>query len=75
MAEKTLRMIFENAAVPGKEVVISIPKCDDTKTGATIKAAMQTIYDNKEVFAIDVGNLKAAKFVTPMSLTDVTLPA
>lgn len=73
MAEKTLRLIFADSSRIGKEVVINIPKCDDTLTGIMIKAAMDTICDNKEVFALDIGDPKAAKFITPVSYTNVAL--
>jgi len=40
MAERTLRLIFENPADNKKTVTISVPLCDDTKTAASIRTAM-----------------------------------
>jgi len=73
MAERTLRLIFENAQDPNKKVNLSVPLADDTKTGVEIKAAMDIIYANKGIFNLDIGDIKAAAFVTPMSLTPVDI--
>ena len=74
MAERTLRLIFENSENDKKTVTISVPLADDTKTGANIKAAMDVIYGNKEIFSLDIGPVKAAAFVTPQQLDYVELP-
>jgi len=73
MAERTLRLIFENPADNKKTVTISVPLCDDTKTAASIRTAMNTIYANKAIFNTDIGTPKSAAFVTPLSLTVVDI--
>ena len=75
MAEKTLRLIFENASNENKTVTISVPLSDDTKTGAEIGAVMGIIYANKGIFDLDMGMPKSAAFVTPLSLTVVDINA
>ena len=73
MAEKTLRLIFENAENENKTVTISVPLSDDTKSGAEIGTAMGIIYANKGIFSLDIGTPKSAAFVTPLSLTYVDI--
>ena len=73
MAEKTLRLIFENASNDTKSVTISVPLCDETKSGASIKGAMDIVHANKSIFDLDMGLPKAAAFVTPMVLTYVDI--
>jgi len=73
MAERTLRLIFENALNENKNVTISVPLSDDTKTGAAVRSAMDVIFTNKEIFSLDIGTPKAAAFVTPASLTYVDI--
>ena len=75
MAERTLRLIFENAENPAKNVTISIPQSDDTKSASAISSAMDVIYANKDIFSLDIGTPKAAAFVTPLSLTHVNISA
>jgi len=73
MAEKTLRLIFQNSENDTKNVTISVPLCDDTKTGAQIKTAMDVIYTNKAIFDLDLGAPRSAAFVTPLALSYVDL--
>ena len=73
MAERTLRLIFENSQDEKKTVTISVPLADDTKSAAAIKSAMQAIYNNKGIFGLDIGDIKAAAFVTPQQLDHVDL--
>jgi len=73
MAERTLRLIFENALNDKKNVTISVPLSDDTKSPESIKTAMDTIYANKGIFSLDIGAPKSAAFVTPLSLTYVDI--
>ena len=68
MAERTLRLIFENSNTPSKTVTISVPLADDTKNGADVKAAMDAIYANRNIFNLDLGAVKSAAFVTPLHL-------
>ena len=75
MAERTLRLIFENAENPTKNVTISVPRSDDTKSGSVIRAAMDVIYANNDIFSLEIGQPKAAAFVTPLSLTHVDISA
>lgn len=73
MAERALRLIYDDSVRAGKTVMIRIPKCDDTVDGGVVRAAMNAIYDNKEVFDLDIGAVKRAEFVTPMELTPVNI--
>ena len=73
MAEKTLRLVFENALNDKKNVTISVPLCDDTNSAASIKSAMDVIYANREIFSLDIGDVKSAAFVTPLSLVPVNI--
>ena len=68
MAERTLRLIFENSQVPDKTVTITVPLADDTKSPESIKDAMDVIRANRGIFTLDIGDPKAAAFVTPMQL-------
>lgn len=73
MAERRLRLTFENALDPMKEVHLSIPRADDTKSGAIVKAAMEAISDNYEMWTLDIGAAKKAAFVTPAIYDAVNL--
>ena len=73
MAEKTLRLIFENTTNDKKSVMIPVPLCDDTKSGGSIRTSMDAIHANKGIFSLDMGSPKAAAFVTPMVLTYVDI--
>ena len=73
MAEKTLRLIFENASIENKNVMIPVPLSDDTKTGGSIRGVMDIVCSNKGIFNLDLGSPKAAAFVTPMVLTYVDI--
>jgi len=75
MAEKTLRLVFENAMDTKKNVTISVPLSDDTKSASDIRSAMNVINANKEIFSLDIGEPKSAAFVTPLSLTPVDISA
>ena len=73
MAERSLRLVFENALNAKKNVTITIPQVDDTKAPYDIKSAMDVIYNNKEIFSLDIGAPKSAAFVTPLSLTQIDI--
>lgn len=73
MAERALRMTYEDSSRVGKTLTLRINKCDDTVAGSVVRLAMQAICDNKEVFALDIGDIKKAEFITPMILTPVDL--
>jgi len=73
MAERSLRLVFENAINAQRNVTITIPLCDDTKGAADIKSVMDVIYANKDIFSLDIGMPKSAAFVTPLSLTHVNI--
>jgi hypothetical protein len=73
MAERSLRLVFENAQDAKKNVTITIPQSDDTKGAQDIKSVMDVIYENKEIFSLDIGMPKSAAFVTPISLTQVDI--
>ena len=75
MAEKTLRLTFDNASDTKKSVTISVPLSEDTKSATDIKSAMNVIYANKDIFSLDIGAPKSAAFVTPLSLTYVDISA
>lgn len=73
MAERSLRLVFENALDAKKNVTITIPQSDDTKAAQDIRYAMDVIYNNKDIFSLDIGTPKSAAFVTPLSLTQVDI--
>jgi hypothetical protein len=73
MAERSLRLVFENAVDTKKSVTITIPLSDDTKGAQDIKSVMDVIYYNKDIFSLDIGMPKSAAFVTPLSLTKVDI--
>jgi hypothetical protein len=73
MAERSLRLVFENALDAKKNVTITIPQSDDTKVAQNIKSVMYVIYDNRDIFSLDIGMPKSAAFVTPLSLTQVDI--
>jgi hypothetical protein len=73
MAERSLRLVFENALNDKKNVTITIPLSDDTREAQDIKSVMDVIYVNKEIFSLDLGMPKSAAFVTPLSLTQVDI--
>jgi hypothetical protein len=73
MAERSLRLVFENALNTTKNVTITIPLSDDTKSAQDIRSAMDAIYNNKDIFSLDIGTPKSAAFVTPLSLTQVNI--
>ena len=73
MAEKTLRLVFENALDAEKNVTISVLQSDDTKSASDIKSAMNVVYANRQIFSLDIGEPKSAAFVTPLSLTQVDI--
>ena len=73
MAERSLRLVFENSQDVKKNVTITIPLSDDTKAAQDIKSVMDVIYENREIFSLDIGIPKSAAFVTPISLTHVDI--
>jgi hypothetical protein len=73
MAERSLRLVFENALNATKNVTITIPLSDDTKSAQEIKSVMDVIFNNKDIFSLDIGAPKSAAFVTPLSLTQVNI--
>ena len=75
MAEKTLRLVFENALDTKKNVTISVLQSDDTKSAQDIRSAMNVVYANRDIFSLDIGEPKSAAFVTPQSLTQINIGA
>ena len=75
MAERSLRLVFENSMDEKRSVTITIPQSDDTKAAADIKNTMDVIYENRDIFTLDLGMPKSAAFVTPLSLTQVDINA
>lgn len=71
---KTLRLMFDHASEADKVVTVSVAHCDEELTGTDVKSAMDAIYANRDAFGLEIGALNSAAFVTPMSLTPVTLP-
>ena len=75
MAEKTLRLVFENALDTKKNVTISVSQSDDTKSASDIRSAMNIVYANREIFNLDIGEPKSAAFITPQSLAQIDINA
>jgi len=73
MAERSLRLVFENAIDEKRNVTITVPLSDDTIGALKIKSVMDVIYNNKEIFSLDIGMPKSAAFVTPLCLTRVDI--
>jgi len=73
MAEKTLRLVFQDEMNEKRNVTISVHQSDDTIGAGIIKSAMNVIYANKGIFSLDIGTPKAAAFVTPLSLAYVDI--
>jgi len=73
MAERSLRLVFENSVNAQRNVTITIPLCDDTKGAADIKSVMDVIYENRDIFSLDLGMPKSAAFVTPLSLMHINI--
>lgn len=75
MAEKTLRLFFENSTDSEKTVFINIPLADDQKMPIEVKPVMEVIYAKRDIFNLDIGPISKAGFVNPQTIQYLTLPA
>jgi len=73
MAERTLRLVFTHMDGDNKRVNFNVLRADDTKSGSVIRAAMDVIVAQKDIFNLEIGNRHSAFFITPQQLDEVNL--